>query len=299
MRCEEVREVIAEHLTGKLPADSEKRVQQHLADCLGCRTELEDLRTLWNDLGDTPVPEMQVSRLRATVLQAASTTVTPLGWRFEMKHILKAVAAILVLAALAAGAGLLLTRRTSTPAANVDATHIRGSATSPVVLMEYGDYECPPCASFDTVVRQYIEKHPDTLKFEFRHFPLTRLHPNALTAALAAEAAHAQGKFWVMHDALMDSQAKWARTSNGEVFFTDLARQSGLDMKLFSESLRSKEMEAHILAEAAEAQKSGIAGTPTLLLNGRKLEAAPRSVENLETLVLQELKRLMREEGKN
>jgi protein-disulfide isomerase len=298
MRCEEVREVIADHLVGHLPEDSEERVQQHLAECLSCRAELLELKALWNDLGDTPVPQMEVSRLRATVLQAASTTVTPSGWRFDMRHILKALAAIVVLAALATGATLLLSKRATFPAANVDIAHIRGSAAAPVLLVEYGDYECPPCASFDTVVRQYIEKHPDTLKFEFRHFPLTRPHPNALSAAVAAEAAHAQGKFWVMHDALMDSQAQWARTSNAESFFAELAQHADLDSKLFSEGLRSRETEARILAQAAEAQKSGITGTPTLLLNGRKLEAAPRSVENIETLVLQELKRLMRE-GKN
>src|SRR4030095_11677366 len=111
-----------DHLAGSLSADVEGQLRQHLEDCKGCRTELSDLRALWNDLAEAPVPQMAGSRIRAVVLEAATDLATHTWkWMFDMKHILKAFAAILVLAALAAGASLLLGRKTTTPSDSVDA----------------------------------------------------------------------------------------------------------------------------------------------------------------------------------
>src|ERR1700736_4572828 len=80
--------------------------------------------------------------------------------------------------------------------------HIRGPADVPVTLVEYGDYECPFCAAAHPIVKAIEAQAGDAIRFVFRHFPLTTMHPHAELAAEAAEAAAAQGKFWAMHDTL-------------------------------------------------------------------------------------------------
>src|SRR5919199_5615233 len=84
--------------------------------------------------------------------------------------------------------------------------HIQGPSTAPVTLVEYGDYECPYCGAAHPIVKEVQRRLGDRLRFVFRHFPLTNVHPHAQHAAEAAEAAGAQGKFWAMHDTLFEHQ---------------------------------------------------------------------------------------------
>src|SRR6187551_3300877 len=84
--------------------------------------------------------------------------------------------------------------------------HIRGPADAPVTLVEYGDFECPYCGRAEPVLRELLADFGDELRFVFRNLPLSDVHPRAQLAAEAAEAAAAQGKFWEMHDALLDHQ---------------------------------------------------------------------------------------------
>lgn len=287
MRCEEIRGMMAGDLAGSL-TEAESRLQEHLVECSHCREEFADLKAIWANLAQAEVPLMELSRVRTVVLDAAQTIRTPtlLKWRFDMRQLLKAFAAILVVAALATGTSLLLVKRKSVDAA----PHVRGSLNAAVSLVEYGDYECPPCASFERILRQYVEQHPGELKVEYRHFPLTALHPNAMAAAKAAEAANAQGKFWMMHDALMDSQSKWARRPDAETFFLQLAQEAGLDMKQYRESLRSPELESRIQSDIHLANQNRVQGAPTLFLNGRKVSEAPRTLEALHDLIAGELR---------
>jgi protein-disulfide isomerase len=87
-----------------------------------------------------------------------------------------------------------------------DRDHIRGPLDPPVTLLEYGDYECPYCGMAYPITRAIEQEMGDTMRFVFRHFPLTTVHPHAALAAEAAEAAGAQGKFWPMHDTLYENQ---------------------------------------------------------------------------------------------
>ena len=210
-----------------------------------------------------------------------------------MRRVLKATAIILILAGLAAGASLWLSERPEKDSAGVLSTgHVRGDAMAPATLVEYGDYECPPCGTFEPIIRQLLDQYPGSLKLEFRHFPLTRIHPNALLAAKAAEAAGEQGQFWMMHDRLMSSRSQWTKNPEAEALFVDIARQLGLNIELFSQSLRSPEAGSRILKGAAQAEASGITTAPTFYLNGKKIEQAPISFEEFDRIILDELKRL-------
>jgi protein-disulfide isomerase len=231
--------------------------------------------------------------IRMNVLAAAAAPGWNLfRWRLDMREIVKAAAIIVIVAGLAAGASLFLGKRTE-PRPVLDASaHIRGSRTATITLVEYGDYECPPCFRNEGIIRRLLEKYPNTLKFEFRHFPLMGPHPHALAAAKAADAAGQQGKFWEMHDVLMTSREQWSRVSDVEPFFIDQAKLLGLDVNLFRESFRAPETEQRILKQRALAEASGIGATPTFLINDRKIEPTPENFEGFDSLIVEELQRL-------
>jgi protein-disulfide isomerase len=238
---------------------------------------------------------MDASNVRRAVLGAAGVS----GWRifgrrFTMKEALRAAAVIVVVASLAAGASLWLGRRTeSVPSgSSVVRGQVLGRTDAPVTLVEYGDYECPPCASFAPIVGKLLEKYPESLKYEYRHFPLTGVHPGAMRAAMAAEAAGEQGKFWEMHKFLLANQGKLIRDPDTEADLLEMGKFIDVDAESFSKSLRSAEIEQKIAKQVAQAKSEGIEGVPTFLVNGMKIEQAPNSFEGFEALIMDALKRL-------
>ena len=116
-----------------------------------------------------------------------------------------------------------------------DADHIQGNPDAPVILLEYGDYECPYCGAAYPVVKQIQKKMGKQLRFVFRNFPLTNIHPMAEIAAEAAEAAGAQDRFWEMHDALYENQDSLSE----ETIFV-LAKKIGLDMEVITKDIDSQ-----------------------------------------------------------
>ena len=147
--------------------------------------------------------------------------------------------------------------------------HIRGPEQAPVTLVEYGDYECPYCGQAEVAIRALLESFGDDLRYVWRHLPLNDVHPNAQMAAEAAEAAAAQGAFWPLHDRLL--------THQGELTPTDLgghAEAVGLDVDRFWEDLRRHEHTGRISDDVASADVSGVAGTPSFFINGRRHEGA-------------------------
>jgi len=154
--------------------------------------------------------------------------------------------------------------------------HIRGPKKDAIVtLVEYGDFECPYCGQAEPNVRGLIQEYGE-LRFVFRHLPLTDVHPHAQMAAEAAEAAALQGKFWEMHDTLMDHQ--------GELTFSDLlryARDLELNTEKFEAELRAHDRTAARVSEDVEsADLDSVSGTPTFFINGRRHHGA----YDLETL---------------
>lgn len=151
-----------------------------------------------------------------------------------------------------------------TPAVSAERDHIRGAPTARITLVEYGDYECPYCGQAYPVVRELRDELGPDLRVVFRNLPLAELHPHAVAAALAAEAAGRQGRFWEMHDLLFAHQA--------ELNVDDLrgyARRLGLDPA----SVVGPPAEAllpRLRDDVASATASGAPGTPTFFLNGAR-----------------------------
>jgi len=149
--------------------------------------------------------------------------------------------------------------------------HVKGNTESTVVLTEYADFQCPACAQFHPVIQMLNEEYGDSLAIEFKHFPLTTIHPYALPAAKAAEAAGVQGKFFEMHDKLFENQSSWSQSATPQAFFNQYAADIGLDVALFRKHMSASVIEDKIKGEAQEAVAQGFTGTPAFLLNGERL----------------------------
>jgi glutaredoxin len=142
--------------------------------------------------------------------------------------------------------------------------HVRGPVEAPVTVVEYGDFECPYCGRAEPVVRELLSDFGD-VQYVWRHLPLTDVHPRAQAAAEAAEAAAEQGKFWEMHDQLL--------THQDALRLDDLARYAeevGVDVERFEEDLRRHAGSARIEEDVDSADLSGVSGTPTFFINGRR-----------------------------
>jgi Na+/H+ antiporter NhaA len=141
--------------------------------------------------------------------------------------------------------------------------HIRGPAQASVTIVEYGDFQCPYCGRAEPAVRELLT---DTdLRYVWRHLPLTDVHPQADLAAEAAEAAAAQGKFWDMHDLLLDRQENLKPKE-----LVGYAEQLGLDRDQFHDDLIRHVYAARVAQDVESADLSGVSGTPTFFINGRR-----------------------------
>lgn len=147
--------------------------------------------------------------------------------------------------------------------------HQQGPATAPVTLVEYGDYECPYCGMAYPIVKEVQRRMRDQMRFVFRHFPLVQVHPHAVSAAEAAEAAGAQGKFWEMHDTLYEHQR--ALEGSHLVFY---AVSLGLDRERFIRDLTSHAYLEHIREDILSGVDSGVEGTPFFFINGARYRAS-------------------------
>ncbi len=150
--------------------------------------------------------------------------------------------------------------------------HVKGNPEAEVVLVEYSDFQCPACAQFAPYIKDIMEEHGDNLRFEYRHFPLINIHPQAVPAAKAAEAAGVQGKFFEMHDKLFENQNTWSKSSNPTGLFRQYAEEIGLDMDLFNRHMGSSIIADAINESFNDARGRGFTGTPTLLLNDKEME---------------------------
>ena len=155
--------------------------------------------------------------------------------------------------------------RLSTPVGGRD--HSYGPAHAPVTLVEYGDFECPHCGSAYPIVKALRERLGLALRFAFRHFPIVELHPHAQLAAEAAEAAAAQGRFWMMHDLLFENQR-----ALGPAALDRYARALELDMGRFADAVNQHMFAARIHADVETGVASGVEGTPTFFINGVRHE---------------------------
>jgi protein-disulfide isomerase len=148
-----------------------------------------------------------------------------------------------------------------------DQDHAQGPPSAPVTLVEYGDYECPHCGSAHPIVKRLQKHYGDRLRFVFRNFPLTQIHPMAEPAAEAAEFAAAHGKFWEMHDAIYENQTELSLELLG-----DLADKLGLPADGLGNALDNHEYLEKVRSDFSGGVRSGVNGTPTFFINGNRHE---------------------------
>jgi protein-disulfide isomerase len=162
-----------------------------------------------------------------------------------------------------------------TPAVS-DADHRSGPDDAPVTLVEYGDFECPSCGAAYPIVEEVRRQMGPRLRFVFRHFPLTQMHPHAMHAAEAAEAAGAQGKYWQMHGMLFEHQ-----DSLEDADLPRYAKALHLDVGRFNGELASEAHVGRIREHVTSGIRSGVNGTPTFFINGLRHNGS----HDLETLL--------------
>ena len=140
--------------------------------------------------------------------------------------------------------------------------HVIGPAEAPVTLVEYGDYECPYCGRAHPIVASILQQMGDHLRFAYRHFPLTRVHPHAEHAAEMAEAAGSREKFWPMHNLLFQNQH-----ALGDEALTEYAARLGIDPQWAASALLSHQFADRVQDDFMSGVRSGVNGTPTFFIN--------------------------------
>jgi protein-disulfide isomerase len=160
--------------------------------------------------------------------------------------------------------------------------HLFGNSNATLELVEYGDYECPYCGRAYPIVKDIKKKLDGDIKFVFRNFPLSKIHPHAFMAAVATEAANLQGKFWEMHDMVFENQK-----SLNEGNIIHFASLLGLDADRFKEDIQNKLLFEKVEKDFESGLRSGVNRTPTFFINGEKFEGDWSNGELLDYLKAQ------------
>jgi protein-disulfide isomerase len=153
--------------------------------------------------------------------------------------------------------------------------HAAGSADAPLTLVEYGDYQCPHCAAADPVVRAVQKAFGKDLRFVFRNFPLTEMHPAAEPAAEFAEGAAMQDKFWEVHDAIFAYSRRHGPPSLGPEAFASIAASLKLDEARLESDVQNHRYLERIKNDFSGGVRSGVNGTPSFFINGARFDGAP------------------------
>lgn len=211
----------------------------------------------------------------------------------KKSHILWSLGAVLLIGMLVSGRFLggtppATNAEMETILAVVSDDHVKGNPDATVTLIEYLDFECEACRSYYPVIKQLGTEFPNDLRIVTRYFPLPG-HKNSMTAALAVEAASRQGKYWEMHDKLFETQEMWG---NKQIptpqVFEQYAQEIGLDMAKFRNDVVDSAIKTRVQRDFDASEKLGNTGTPTLFLNGKRIDN-PRSYDALRELVQTEI----------
>ena len=204
------------------------------------------------------------------------------------------IVAAVALAALASGTMLYRAKRLPAPTFARDAVasevgggesiHVRGHSDAPVTLVEFGDFQCPPCANLADPINQLERDYGSSLRIVFRHLPLAN-HQHAREAALASEAAALQGRFWEMHDLLYREQSVWSKTPDVRVLFSAYAGMLGLNIDRFKKDMESEQAKGRVRSDEEQAMSLGVATTPTVFINGQQVPAAYLNPPGLHTAI--------------
>lgn len=149
--------------------------------------------------------------------------------------------------------------------------HLRGRADAPILIEEYGDFQCPPCGFFHPILKRIEGEYEKEVRVSFHHYPLRNMHKHADEAARAAEAAALQGKFWQMHDLIFEKQKEWSDAPAARPIFLGYARTLGLDLGKFAQDIDSAPISSRVMNDETAGSARGVTGTPTVFLNGREV----------------------------
>lgn len=158
-----------------------------------------------------------------------------------------------------------------------------GQENGIVTVTEFADFQCAGCASFYPIVTQIKEQFKDQIRFELKHFPLVSIHPNAVAAHRAAQAAANQGKFWEMHNRLYEQQAAWENVTNPADIFRGYAEQLELNMEQYDQEVNSAEVLSIINADVSQGKDLGVSGTPSFFIDGVEIENPTVTVNTVES----------------
>jgi protein-disulfide isomerase len=179
----------------------------------------------------------------------------------------------------------------------VDATQLlregapsKGPATAAVTIVEFSDFQCPACRAVQPMTKQLMATYPDSVRFVYRHFPLTQIHQYATLAAQAGEAANQHGKFWEFHDILFERQEEWAKLATEDEVketFLKYGEELGIDKAVFQETIGSDQVKKNVADDLAAGSAIKISATPTFFLNGQQVTQAalPQLLQTVGNLV--------------
>ena len=149
--------------------------------------------------------------------------------------------------------------------------HARGNPNASITLEEFGDFQCPPCGMLSEAINQLEKDYRPNLRVIFHNFPLA-VHAHAREAALAAEAAGLQGRFWEMHDLLYREQSVWSKATDVRVLLNSYAGILGLDLERFKKDVDSDQTKTRVDADQKQGSSLGVQNTPTIFLNNRVVD---------------------------
>lgn len=166
----------------------------------------------------------------------------------------------------------------------IESDWVRGNKEAKVIITEYSDFQCPACASYYEVLKMAHKDFGDDIAFVYRHFPLRQIHANADIAALSAESAGKQGKFWEMHDMIFENQKDWEKENNAKEIFANYAKELGLNAEQFKQDLDSKEVKNKVDSDYQSGIEAKVNHTPTFFVNGKEIQN-PRSYEEFKKII--------------
>lgn len=167
---------------------------------------------------------------------------------------------------------------------------ILGSDDASITLVEYADFQCPACSTFHPILQQLFEEADGQLRLVFRHYPISRIHPNAETASYAAQAAALQEKFWEMHDVIFERQSEWSSLSTKAARdkILEYAVELGLDTERLGEDMDSDAVKEKINADIRGGEQASVNSTPSFFVNGESISGY-NSLEEFSSMVLADL----------
>src|SRR6266536_5557644 len=214
--------------------------------------------------------------------------------QFMKRYLPFVIVAVIALATLGSGAMLYRAKRPQlltipedkmlSGKGGAESMHIRGNPDAPITLEEFGDFECPPCGNIAVFIDELAKEYGPRLHIVFRNFPLPN-HKYAREAAVAAEAAGLQGRFWEMHDVLYREQAVWSKADNVRELFDSYAGMIGLNLDQFKEDMDAEKTKARVDSDHERGDSLGVQSTPTVFINNRELGPNDRTTDGLRATI--------------